>query len=331
MNEQGVRKFLLALGVSQGTIRSSKGWVNCGCPMAPYTHGSGIDEHPSFGISISEGRSVSYCFGCQPKAQQLEGLLHNIWVMSKEYPWEAADVFVHEENHEGEIHASVPDVWSEIKINPNPLPKEVLRLFPLLQIPRGSDVASACKNYLIRRGIPEWVQNMYQVRYDPKSGCVVFSLTDSSGRIFVMRERAFPEKRMWTVNEKFTGIELDYPKLNDIGVWFGMHLVNWARPVMLVEGEIKVMRLAALGEFNAVASCTSSISDAQIDALHAITLYLGFDADKAGALAHHRIVERLKDRAVMFELDWSVVGRKDPDELKNKRELEIVMKEARAI
>jgi len=33
----------------------------------------------------------------------------------------------------------------------------------------------------------------------------------------------------------------------------------------------------------------------------------------------------------MFELDWSVVGRKDPDELKNKGELTEVMKNARAI
>jgi len=113
------------------------------------------------------------------------------------------------------------------------------------------------------------------VRYDPERKCLTFAMTDPSGRIFILRERGFPEKRLWTVNEKVTGVEFDYPTLKGAGVWFGMHLVNWAKPVLLVEGEIKTMRLTALGEFNSIASATSSVTEAQMDALSATTLYLG--------------------------------------------------------
>ncbi len=331
MNESGVRKFLMALGVSQSQIRIARGWANAPCPMAPWTHGSGIDEHPSFGISVSDGRSVAYCFGCLPKAQQLEGLLHNIFIMSKEYPWEAAGVFIQEENHSSELQEGVPDIWSHVPARPEPLPKSILKLFPLLQW-NDDSVASACKEYLIGRGIPEWVWNMYQVRYDPKRSCLVFPMTDITGRIFILRERSIREKKMWTVSPNLVGFgNIEFPKLKDSGVWFGMHLVRWSKPVMLVEGEIDTMRLAVLGEFNSIASATSSVSEAQIDALPATTIYLGYDADNAGALAHQRIAERIKDKAVMFELDWSDVGRKDPDELANKRELEVVMKKAKNV
>lgn len=356
MNEQGVRKFLLAVGVDPKDMVSARGWINCPCILAPYTHGAGRDEHPSFGVSIGEGRSVYYCFGCSPKAQLLEGLLHNIFIMSGEYPWEAAKIFIHEENWgEEDGPLPVPDRWLDFKGAIDPLPMEIISLFPLIQWRKNTSTASACKEYLDGRGVPEWVQNMYGVRIDLKRSCLVFSLTDPSGRIFMLRERSIKEKKMWTVSpdiaaesmgfkiKEYVGFKaeesslsidsknIEFPKLRDVGAWFGMHLINWSKPVMLVEGEIKVMRLAALGFFNAIGSATSSVSEAQIDAVSSPVTYMGYDADKAGALAHHRITERIKDRTVLYELDWSLVGRKDPDELKNKGELERVLKNARPI
>lgn len=340
MREESVKRFLSSLGVPVAKIKVSRHWTNAPCPFAQWTHGSGVDEHPSFGISISnDGRSTWFCFGCHPKASLLEGLLHDIFVATGEYPWEAADIFIRSENHGEGVVASIPDIWSDVQVDVAPIPKRVLRLFPLLQNSNDVD-AIACKNYLIKRGVPIWVQNMYGVRYDPRMASLVFPLTDSSGRVFMLRERSIKEKKLWTVSkeyvEKFFHLdglsESDFPRLTESGVWFGLHLIDWAKPVILVEGEIKVMRLAALGEFNSIGATTASVSASQIDAVPATIIYLGFDADKAGALAHHKIIERMKGRKVLlFELDWSLVGRKDPDELENKRELEIVMKGAKKI
>lgn len=332
MLEPGVRRFLASIGVPSEKMRRSKDWINCQCPLAKWTHGSGMDEHPSFGISISEGRSVWYCFGCMPKAQLLEGLLHNIFITSGEYPREAAQVFVEEEGAEEVPQQVIPDGWADMKEAVEPLPKSVIKQFPILQWTKHNIDAIACKQYLVKRGVPEWVQNLYQVRFDPERGCLTFPLTDLAGRIFVLRERSILEKKLWTVSSemmKMPGVK--FPSLRDSGVWFGMHLINWSKPVLLVEGEIKVMRLATLGEFNAIASATSSVSETQIDVLSGAVFYLGYDTDKAGALAHSRIAERIGRRVALFELDWSVVGITDPDELKNKNDLRKVMEGKRQL
>lgn len=329
MREEGIKRFLSAVGVKWSDMRTARKWVNCPCVMAQWMHSSGTDERPSFGVSISnDGPSTFYCFGCHAKATRLEGLLHNIFIMSGEYPWDAAEIFLREENHRsGEPAFEVPDVWSDVRIPPEPLPVSVTSLFPVLQW-LDSDPAIACRKYLLGRGIPEWVQNLYQVRFDPKRSCLVFPMTDISGRIFILRERAITKKMMWTVSPAIVGLESEFPKLSEVGVWFGMHMVKWSQPVILVEGEIDLLRLVALGQNNVIASATSSVTDAQLDALSSTTLFLGYDSDLAGSHAHSKIIKYIGERAVLFELKWDLVGKKDAGELRTKKELEEVMKGA---
>lgn len=330
MREEGIKKFLEALGVRRSKMESSRGWVNCPCPMAPWTHGSGVDKRPSFGVMICEdGPSFYYCFGCSPKSSRLEGLLHNFFLMEGESPKDASRIFIMEENHadedEGEeVHPT--DAWSEEKKEVFPLPMEVVRKLPPLQWRKdtGSDL---CREYLRGRGILDWVPNYLGVRYDPVKKCLAFPMTDVLGRIFMIRERSIGVKSMWTVSPEFLGMDksIEFPKLKEAGVWFGMHLISLVDPVMLVEGEIDVMRLVSLGFSNVIASGTSSVSFAQLDAISGSKLFLGYDNDTAGQVAHTRIINHIGSKAVMYELDWGVVKRKDPGELKSEEELEEVI------
>jgi len=329
----------MELGVQRSEIRLRGDWMNAPCPMAFYSHGSGEDKHPSFGMTISDTkRSIFYCFGCSAEPKTLDWLLHNMWLMSKEYPWGAARIFALEENHVDAVQEP-KDVWKETSPPiPEPIPPSVLTRFPKLQGNNGYE-ARRIRRWLSQdRGIPEWVQNAFELRVDSDRQAVLFPLTDLQGYPYVIRVRARKHKSIWTLTPAQAGDEhLTFSQLKDAGVWFGMHLVDWSRPVILVEGEIDCMRLHALGAVNAIASATSSVTEAQLDALTATTLILGYDDDLAGQRAHKRITEYLHAKALLLEVKWgSVTTRngvacKDPGDLPDKGALEAVLEKIHPI
>jgi hypothetical protein len=336
MNVDSIIKFLVALGVDSDKIvvPPGRGWVNCPCPLGPYTHGAGEDRHPSFGVAIDEtGPSVYYCFGCTQDAQHLGRLLHNIWVLSGGYPQEAASLFGREEIHvRVEERKSVPDVWQgrepgEVK----PVPPQVLVQYPLLQGATGYE-ARRCREWLEdERGIPQWVQNMCRLRYEPHNQWVVFPLTDTRGDVYLLRARARKKKWIRTISPDVAGFpDLTFASLKrDIGVWFGMALVDWDRPVWIVEGELDSMRLMALGCLNTIASATSQVTDLQLDALGGMSIVMGYDDDVAGRHAHSRIVDRLLEKAVVREARWSDADCCDAGDLRDKNQLLQVVEKVR--
>jgi len=328
MDVNAVKQFLSAIGVDPSSMSVERGYVQAPCPMAPYMHSGGVDTRPSFGVRISNSRlSYYFCFGCSPEAARLERLVHNVWLMSGAYPWEAAKILVREENYgeAREIHVE-DDVWEEPEgEDPPPLPPEVLRKYPLLQ-GRNDFEARRCKFYLEHdRGVPVWVQNMLRVRYCSDSSAVIYPMTDFRGNIFLLRARSRKSKAMWTISPKLAGFpDMEFPKIKEVGVWFGMHLIDWGRPVMLVEGGEDLLRLIALGYFNVIASLTTSVTDTQIDSLCAGTYILGYDSDKSGKFAHRRITDRVRD-ALIFEADWGAVGCGDPGALESREQLAEVL------
>jgi len=336
MNREGIQRFLRALGADMDTlVDSGRGWLNCACPLAPYLHSSGEDEHPSFGVSISDdGWSVYYCFACSDEAKPLSWLLHNIWLMSGKYPWEAAREYIRWEVHESEKKKPVvPDVWVAPKPRRlTPLPGKVLRKFPLLQGAKGFE-ARRCRDFLEQRGIPGYIQNFCGLRYFEEMQALAFPLTDINGNIYVLRVRRRKKKWIRTVSPKMVGFPwMRFPSLKkDVGAWFGMHLVDWSRPVMLVEGEGDCLRLLSLGYFNVIASATSSVTDRQINALTADTLILGYDADAAGEHACRRIVDMVEGRATLLKADWSLAEKepgiacKDAGDLPSEEQLQVVL------
>jgi hypothetical protein len=254
-----------------------------------------------------------------------------MWLMSGRYPREAARVFCEFENHSETRVVRIPDVWEISRLVPDPLPLQALARLPLLQDATGFE-ARRCKFWLEHdRGIPVWVQNMCRVRLEPDAQAVAFPLTDVSGRIFMIRMRSRREKRIWTWTAELAGVDEGFPNLKDAGVWFGMFLIDWTLPVMLVEAEMDAARLMALGYMNVIASAGSSVTDAQIDALIANQLILGYDDDKAGKHAHARIADRIGGKATMLEAKWGLARRKDgapckdAGELPDKDQLSIVL------
>jgi len=340
MDEQSIKSFILSLDVEVGDLRVGDKWVNMKCPLAPYLHSSGTDSRPSFGISISEdSTSVYYCFGCTPEARPLGWLLHNFYVLSGAFPTEAAKIYMENEIFEEEdALPKFSDPWFNPKVKvKSPVPPEVLRRYPLLQYSH-SPIEREIRHWLsVVRGVPEWVQNMCQLRHNPENRSVVFPLTDFRGNVMTMRERVIKTKHIWTVSPKLAGYDGDFTPLKTSGAWFGLALVDWRNPVIVVEGEIDAMRLMALGYSNVIASATSSVTDAQIDAIGTDTLLLGGDADKAGRKMIRKIKESMQSKAVLFKLLWSVAKKSngepcnDAGDLPNDEELQKVLDMAELI
>jgi 5S rRNA maturation endonuclease (ribonuclease M5) len=330
MRAESIKRFLMELGADESDITQDRGYVNSFCPLALYQHAGGVDSRPSFGIRVSnEGRSYSYCFGCSAEGKRLDKLLHAVWILSGTYPYEAAAIYATEENHVDIEPEPVVDIWDERERKETlPLSYDVVNKFPLLQGSTGYE-SERCHFFLEHdRHISVWAQHMLRVRYSPDDSALVFPLTDSGGNIFLLRARSRKKKQIWTISPKTVGLspETVFPKLRNVGAWFGMWLVDWRKPVMLVEGATDLLRLVTLGHTNIVASMTSSVTDAQIDALCASTLILAFDADKAGEHAHRRIKDRVGTKANVFEADWSASACNDGGDLKNIEELRKVLR-----
>lgn len=331
MNKEGVIQFLRALGADMDTmVDPGRGWINCACPIAEWTHAKGHDEHPSFGVSISDdAHSVYYCFGCSNQARSLGWMLHNMFVMSGEYPDLAANVYLKWECFETPVVlCEAEDVWEQECREPaKPLPPEVLKCVPLISGASGFE-ARRCREFLLgERGVSEWVQGLCRVRYFEELQALAFALTDIHGFAYMFRLRKRKEKWIRTMSPKVAGFpNLKFPSLkHDIGAWFNMFLVDWSSPVMLVEGEIDAMRLMSLGFFNVLASTTTQVTDLQIDSLTADTYILGYDADLAGVHAVRRIAEHLDGRAALLKADWSVVDCKDAGDLPDRDALLAVL------
>lgn len=327
MREDNIVKFLVELGVDADSIISRNGWVNCPCVLAPYTHGSGEDAHPSFGIRVNDsGPSYYFCFGCMPYGRSLHYLLHNIFIMSGRYPVEAGLFYARHETIRACDVDFVPRTAFEVrKVPETPLPGSVLHKYPLLQI-SDDGLATEIRTWLqLQRGVPVWIQNYVGLRYWPEQRAVVFPLTNSFGQTYLLRVRRPNTKSIFTVSPALAGFpDLKFPRLKNSGVWFGMGLldIHSRKPVVLVEAEIDMMRLLSLGLFRVLASTTSSVTNAQLDALSG-TLILGYDADVAGRHAHRRITDYLGGRGdvTLKYANWSLARNKDGGPCKDAGDL----------
>lgn len=339
MDKYGVTKFLIALGIrEQDILDTGRGWINCKCPMSPYSHRRGADTRPSFGVSVSDtDSSVYYCFGCSDEAKPLGRLLHAMWVLGAPYPYEAAKIFAAEEVHDSDSDGLVlRDEW-EIGENAakEPLPPFVYEQYPLLADTKGIE-GRKLRKYLQGRNIPAHVWKRCKLRCNPENNSFVFPMTDIYGRIFLLRERSRLKKSIWTISPKLAGFpDMEFPKLKNNGIWFGLHLIDWDRPVMTVEGEFDAMSAMGFGFTNVIASCTSSVTYAQLDAVNADIIFSGYDADKAGDKAYERVKIRKESTSQVLKIDWTSAGMlangeypEDPGDIETKEQFRRALRNA---
>jgi 5S rRNA maturation endonuclease (ribonuclease M5) len=336
MREEGIHRFLDAIGVEKRIKQNN--WIMCHCPLAPLKHEKGVDSHPSFSISIADHkRSVFYCFGCSEKAQHLEKMFPALWALTGEIPVDVVDVFREEENFDEEEEMEEKDEKSnglftnQAKIVP--IDNGILSRIPLL-----NDGPRRMRDSMRGRGINRKAWERLGVRYVPGTTCWVFPFTDSGNHVMMLRARKYDEKSIFTLTPDYFGRnDLQFPKLKESGAWFGLSQVDGSKTVCLVEGELDQLRMVSLGYHNVVASGSSKVTEAQIRNIPFRRIMLGYDSDKAGQSATHKLIRAFKDKALVSVLNWSMIkGKKgkpckDAGDMPDQEALVTVLDNARMI
>jgi len=343
MDKEEVVLFLESIGAENIDASPGSDWVKVSCPLAPWFHESGRDEHPSFGVKA--GPSPTYhCFACGCKGP-LPRLLHNLhWLTGKRFEEASAllsaDVSdIADDDVRGRKRKIVEDKFGFIKrravLRNIPVPDEVLKKYPLL-VDVDCRNGNRVKGYLVEeRGIPLQSIAMYGIRCfrDERYGKVgyVFPVMSRDGkRTLDLWARIVDGRSFFRLNATITGSKENYSAPN---VWMGWQFYDPEKPVILVEGVIDLLKLKALGVSN-VLGCGGGPSREQLATLHSRVTYFGFDADAAGRGFTKRALE-LVDSPSRFLLDWSkaiVKDRntgemrpaKDPGDLENKAQFKKV-------
>ena len=295
-----------------GETNSTEEWVNCNCPLAPYTHHNGQDAHPSFGISFSgEHGSVYKCFTCTPEPRSLFHLVFRMWRNGERYPYGLSEFVVKNEVY-SEKKKGPEKVWSGV-FTPTTIPDSVLSMFYPID---GEN--NEINWFLESRGISMDASRWLDVRRTPDNDWVVFYFTTPNGDVKLITKRSIHRKDYRRV--KIEGIDG-----KNTGSWFGIHRVSLTQPILIVESELSVLRLASLGYSNAIAAGGAKADPFQIANLGGVRLILGYDADDAGHIAMRTFQRKVKNLFQLSFADWSYVSANDPGDLLSIGSLDDVM------
>ena len=201
------------------------------------------------------------------------------------------------------------------------LPTPILNLFPLLSLEGNFKLHSHLKS----RGISQATYKRFGVRYNEWDE-LVFSYTSLVGRTIGVVFRNVDTKKISGLKIPALiedGIEL--PKKARMGAWYGLNLINFAQPLLIVESEICAMFAYQCGFTNVISPGGMGPTKAQIRSIPNRNIYLGFDSDNPGKVGARQFRNRISNRAEVLYADWGLVGRKDPGEMKNIKEFKYVM------
>jgi 5S rRNA maturation endonuclease (ribonuclease M5) len=308
MKEEAIIQLLNKVGYIP---QSSNGeWVQVSCPLA-HLHPKKSDENPSCGISVNEEEeSIVHCFVCgtRPLGAMLATMVytHNI-------DREAIRFYLEHEI----IKDNTPSIdfidkfISKEKETPTPVPDNIVQAFKPLTKP--------AKDYLRSRGIdPEKTRNIFVL--DNK---LVFLIKDLDFKTYWLHARPIGQHKFFYLTPKDFGLDIEWGRKDS---WYNIENIDFNKPIYAVEGELDCEKLITLGVENVIAS-HGPVTVKKLQRLSLAKLvYAGFDSDESGQRFNNMAKKHLKCKVV--ELDWSIVGCKDPCDLKSRQDLDKVLEAA---
>lgn len=282
MRENRLREIMQRLGV-YGLERSPSGWLHGRCPLAPWTHPSGTDAHPSFGVKVEDAGTSAYtCFSCKHHGR-ISGLVRTLRRFGAdvgEVDGNGYPLLAHEADRaDMEGIADAPfDREHVAEERPAPLEEAMFDgiFMPAWDVPDG-------RAYLEARGVGEGAARSMEMGWDPDQRRVVFPVRDGEGSLYGFTGRAVDP-----------GVEpkiKDYHGLPKRWLLLGQH--RWrggdqdARPLVIVEGlfgyaHLVEMGLEAYADVAATMGSRLTEHQAAVVRVHDHPTYLLFDNDVAG-------------------------------------------------
>lgn len=326
MNIDACKAFAEAIDVQLLYVQEP--WVRGRCPMS-WMHKRGFDLHPSFGIRANdEGTSFYNCF--VHGAGSLPKLLHSLQLCHKEHFKEASRILT-----EQEIVPDIEEVWARfddpyeqkerVHAKVQSIAEDVLIEFG--RISADTAVAKAAREYLEGKGFHLKEAELLDIRYDSIFWNIIFPVRNYKGELVYLSTRKIGAKRIRAVTAEstiFAGNK-KFSSLAESGAFFGEHLINPEKPVLVIESEIELGKLKGFGVKNIIASL-GGIKGKQLQRLLRYpTLILGFDDDDAGHRSRDKVIEKCQNYSVIYTVNWGDIGANDPGDIASIEELKIVL------
>ncbi len=273
MDHKSVRNYLAALAVKK--MQNSDQWVRCPCPLAPWTHESGSDSSPSFGIKTGTD-SFYHCYSCgSGDLLRLLEQLKDFGAKPPKYQIANALKILHNEE-EGAIILHWDD--SKEMIEEIIYPEQWLQQFiPALLHPRARD-------YISDRGVHSSVAGFLDIRYDKKYDRICFPIRNFQGDLVGLRGRYIGNGE-WP---RYHIYKSDAGKHNPQH-WLGEHWVDFNKPVVMVESVFDLASVYCVYR-NVVAPLSSSFSKSKAKRMgNATEVITMFDNGMGGNKARERV------------------------------------------
>jgi 5S rRNA maturation endonuclease (ribonuclease M5) len=278
-----VVEILLPLLNSKATgMRGGK--VEAHCVLGAWNHENGVDAHPSMYISVSDiNKSKVKCWSCgfHGDLMDLAMAVAENTRLHKDPRYQLAAAMELIANEYDEVaEAGIPEYKEGKDIY---TPTEVIYPDSWLDSFQGWGLFEDAIAYLNKRGVPLFLADKMDLRFDPFERRVVFPFRNFNGRLMGAQGRAIDEDN--TLRYMF----YKYGDTYNMHPWLGEHHVDLDKPVVLVEGPFDYASVRRVYD-NVLASFSCGIGYQKIhrlqDAAQIITLY---DAGKGGNSARNTI------------------------------------------
>ena len=143
--------------------------------------------------------------------------------------------------------------------------------------------------YMTQRKISDEVIKEFELKYEPKTKCIVFPVRDKYGRLIFLTKRSVISKKFYIEDEKTKPIYLLYNIIR-----------NNYKEVYITESQINTLVCYSYGK-KAVGLFGAGVTDGQIKELNntSVTSYiLALDPDKAGLLGTIKLCDNLKNKFI---------------------------------
>ena len=223
MNLEQVKQFARAVGTRVESHGSE--WAQMKCPLAPWTHDSGKDSHPSFAIKHGENvESTFNCFTCEAgSVGRLIDLLEFHGAKPPKYDIPAArKMWLEEES------GDVAMVFTE-DVEDNFTPKDIV--WPeewLATFLKAWDVPLA-REYLRARRVSKKTALALDIRWDTNRRTVCFPVRNWAGELVGLRGRYISADSAARYHDyDWRGVRNKLP-------WYGESTIDLDKTVLMVE------------------------------------------------------------------------------------------------
>jgi hypothetical protein len=316
-----ITEFVRRLTGKRPKSKITNGWVSMTCPLAPWTHIKGHDEHPSFGVKLQESETrpaIFNCYTCKKK-----GTMSMLAQFYQDFSGKDCGDLIDEAENMEMFGLQLP-LWEELSLAephlvvPDPLGEEYEDLFepaahPPPEVPAhaAGRISRYIHPYLAARGVSYHAARGIGIGIDPDDGHGVERLTfpvrGPQGELYGYTGRALDAEVVPRVR--------DYYGLPKRACLLGIHMITDQPHVVLCEGLFDMARLWSTG-VPAVAAMHSGLTELQARLLRDLGkgVILMYDNDVAGREGAKQAIKLLVDDLPLSKVRYPA-DIKDPGDL----------------